>query len=193
MPKKKISKIDTENEVDQNVDDIVAEDELGTTTADALKKLRKRLKECEQERQEYLLGWQRARADAVNREREWAKESARVREAQKEDLVRSFLPLFDSFDMAFANQEAWNKVEKDWRVGVEYIYAQALKALQSEGVTVIDAVGEMYDPTIHEPIETQAVSSEAENERVVAVVQKGYRLNNRVIRPAKIIIGTYTN
>ena len=95
--------------------------------------------------------------------------------------------------MAFANQEAWNKVEKDWRVGVEYIYAQALKALQSEGVTVIDAVGEMYDPTIHEPIETQAVSSEAENERVVAVVQKGYRLNNRVIRPAKIIIGTYTN
>ena len=113
MPKKKISKIDTENEVDQNVDDIVAEDELGTTTADALKKLRKRLKECEQERQEYLLGWQRARADAVNREREWAKESARVREAQKEDLVRSFLPLFDSFDMAFANQEAWNKVEKD--------------------------------------------------------------------------------
>ena len=193
MPKKKISKIDTENEVDQNVDDIVAEDELGTTTADALKKLRKRLKKCEQERQEYLLGWQRARADAVNREREWAKESARVREAQKEDLVRSFLPLFDSFDMAFANQEAWNKVEKDWRVGVEYIYAQALKALQSEGVTAIDAVGEMYDPTIHEPIETQAVSSEAENERVVAVVQKGYRLNNRVIRPAKIIIGTYTN
>lgn len=169
-------------------DDIVAEEE-SDSPQDALRRLRKKLQVCEDERQEYLLGWQRARADAVNRERETEALRVHATERIREDMLTNFLPVLDSFDMAFSNKDAWHAVEKNWRIGVENIHIQLLKILESEGVVRIDVPGEKFNPEIHEPIDTRAVSDPAQEDTVLEIVQKGYQSEKRVIRPAKVIIG----
>ena len=76
MPKKKSAKIDKKSEREHNIDDDIVLEEDSIGVSDKIKKVQKKLKECEKERQEYLNGWQRARADAVNREKDPVKFSA---------------------------------------------------------------------------------------------------------------------
>src|SRR3989338_4076705 len=115
---KKANKDDIELDNDsQDLDDSVVAEE---NAALAVKKLREKLKICEQERQEYLSGWQRAKADLINarkRDEEGMRELAKF---ANEGLIVELIPVLDSFEMAMKNKEAWDKVEKNWRVGVEY-------------------------------------------------------------------------
>ncbi|MCW9054753.1 MAG: nucleotide exchange factor GrpE [Candidatus Pacebacteria bacterium] len=188
MPKKKIEKIDTDTQDIESVDDVVLEEE-GLGVLDKLKKVQKKLKECEKERAEYLDGWQRARADLVNREKEAVVVRTELTSRAQEEVFEQLFPILDSFDMAFANKDVWESVDKNWRVGVEHIYSQALQVLKDAGISVIDNAGEVNDPAIHEAVKTQEVAEEKDDGRVLAVLQKGYRKGERVLRPAKVIIG----
>lgn len=173
---------------EDNLDDSVVAEENAAETA---KRLRERLKKALAERQEYLLGWQRAKADLVNARKRDEGDKAEFVKYANERLIDGLIPVLDSFELAMGNKEAWGKVDKGWRTGVEYIYNQLKKALNDAGLEEVDPVGGKFDAARDEAAEYIPVDS-AENDRViVSVVQKGYVLNGRPMRPPKVRVGEY--
>ncbi len=178
----------------ENEEEIILEDGEGNTAIgkDAIKDLREKLKKALAEKQEYLEGWQRTKADFVNaRKRDEESRSEMIKFAN-ENLIFELLPALDSFTMAFANKEAWEKVDKNWRQGVEYIYAQLMGALEHSGLTQFDPKGEMFDPARHASIGSEPVTDQSQDHKIITVIQKGYLLNGKIIRPAQVKVGDYT-
>lgn len=175
------------NEDDMYIDPVQfeSEEDLENPTL-AMKKLREKLKTCEKEKKEYLDGWQRMRADFANIKRDEEARRGEMIKFASEGLVDDLLPVLDSFSMAFGNKEAWEKVDSNWRKGVEYIYAQMYSVLESRGLTEIGKVGELVDPRTHVAVEEVPAVLEKDINTVSEVIQKGYRLHNKVIRPAKV-------
>ena len=170
-----------------------SEDGEGNTLNPAakIKQLREKLKKSEAERMEYLSGWQRAKADLINARKRDEEDKKDFVKYANEDLISEFLSVLDSFDMAFANKEAWEKVDKNWRVGVEYIYSQLLSALERFNLKVINPVGQKFDPNHHVSIEGVEVTDKAQDGMIVSVVQKGYELSGKVIRAPKVRVGEF--
>ncbi len=166
--------------------EFVDEDEVANPAA-ALKKLREKLKVCQVERQEYLNMSQRLKADHVNYKREQEINSQEVVKYAKADLLLQLLDLADSFDLAMANKEAWGAVSANWRQGVEYIYAKLQDIFRQNGLEAIVAIDVPFDPATHESVGVIEGVDKGDN-MVVELVQKGYQLNGRVIRPAKVKI-----
>ncbi|MFZ2555395.1 MAG: nucleotide exchange factor GrpE [Minisyncoccia bacterium] len=166
--------------------DFEPEDELGGIGAlkAKLQKLRDELAEVKKERSEYLDGWQRAKADVVNVRREATQSSQRSASLAREAFIAELIPALDSFDMAMAG-EGWKKVDAAWRSGVESINAQISSVLQSHGVESFGKVGEVFDAMQHEAI--QEVDGENPG-TVAAVLRRGYRIGDRILRPAHVSI-----
>ena len=183
-------KKDSENNENEEVvfepdmEDVAFDDEVGTK--DKLKKLREDLKKCSTERQEYLTGWQRAQADYVNLKKEMSVEFSRGKTVGSERLVESILPVLDSFDMAMGNAEAWNKVDENWRKGIEFIHSQFLNALMENNVIVIDKTGVPFNPLQHQAIENVETDDASKDHTIESIIQKGYVLGDRTIRPARV-------
>jgi molecular chaperone GrpE len=174
-------------------EEFVPEDGEGNTatTKDTVKELREKLKKAIAEKQEYMDGWQRTKADFVNarkREEEARKETVKY---AAEDIIMQLTPVLDSFTMAFSNKEAWEKIDKNWRTGVEYIYAQLKGTLEQNGFSEYDPKGETFDPFRHHAIESLPVEDPAQDHKVIEVTQKGYMLNGKIVRPASVKIGEY--
>lgn len=183
---------DTEEEA---IDDIVPETDTDTgAPADfkaKLDKLKAKLKESEAKKQEYLDGWQRARADFVNLRKRDEEEKKEFVKFASERLIDEIIPVLDSFEMAMGNKEAWEKADKNWRLGVEYIYSQLKAVLERQGLSEINPIGLTFDVNRDEASEYVPVEKESENNIVVTVMQKGYTLNGKFIRPAKVKVGEY--
>ena len=153
---------------------------------------REELSACLQEKQEYLDGWQRARADLLNARKQFEAEKRELVQFAKEGLIFDMLGALDSFDMAFSNREAWERVEANWRSGIEYIYQQLLSTLEAHGVTQFSPLGEKFNPSEHESMAVEPVTEAAEAGKIVHVLQKGYRLHGKVIRAAKVKVSEYS-
>lgn len=126
------------------------------------------------------------RADFANVRKDEETRRGEMIKFASEGLVDDLLPVLDSFTMAFSNKEAWEKVDANWRKGVEYIYAQMYSVLESRGLTSIGEIGEQTDPRLHVAIEEVPATRDEEVGTVSEVIQKGYRLHSKVIRPAKV-------
>ena len=136
-------------------EEIVFEEDISIASGqETLKKLREKLKKCVSEKQEYLEGWQRAKADFVNFRKEQEKSRKNLTDFIKQDLLLEFIALADNFEMAFANKEAWEKIDKGWRQGVEHIYGQLMGILEEHGVNSIEAVNKKFNPQEHHSIGT---------------------------------------
>ncbi len=179
----------TSGEEEEVIADVELEDvhEDGEVDARAtVRKLRASIKKLEQEKKDYLLGWQRAQADYANLRKET--------EANKKDLVlfankrllMELLPILDAYDMAQANKDAWNKVDQSWRVGIEYIFSQFLQVLDKNSVVAYGKEGEKYDLTLHEGVESVETEDGAKVDTLAQVLQRGYRLGELVLRPARV-------
>lgn len=151
-----------------------------------LKKLRADLKQVRKEKEEYLTGWQKERADFVNYKKEEDNRRALFSEATRERILSRFLSVIDNFDLAFTNREAWEKVDANWRIGVEHIYTQTSAIFEEFGVKAIGEEGETFDPNIHQSMEVVETDKKENDHKVAQVVQKGYRLGERIMRPAKV-------
>src|SRR3989338_5880449 len=151
-----------------------------------LKKLRADLKQAKKEKEEYLLGWQKERADFANYKKDEDSRRIMFSESVRERILTRFLSIIDSFNMAFSNKEAWEKVDENWRKGVEYIYGQMSSIFEEYGVKAIGEVGETFDPNIHQSIEMVITDKKENNHKVAEVIQKGYKLGERVMRPARV-------
>ena len=156
----------------------------------ALKKLREKLKVCEKERQEYLDGWQRARADHINDRKDLEKQKAEFIKFANEGLIMQVLPVVDSFEMAM-KERAWESTDKNWRDGMLNVYNQLLAVLKDNKMEQIDPKEETFDPKYHDSIGTVETKDKDEDNVVVEVLQKGYILEGKVIRPARVKVGQY--
>ena len=186
---KKISEIPTEPESEVlefefNED---GEEDLKKT----LKKFRADLKEVQKQKEEYLTGWQKERADFFNYKKQEDERRTMFSESMRERILTRFLSVIDSFNMAFANKEAWEKVDDNWRKGVEYIYTQMNTIFEEYGVKAIGEVGETFDPNIHQSIDVVETDKKELEHTVANVIQKGYKLGERVIRPARVNVYEY--
>jgi len=157
----------------------------------ALKKLREKLKVSQAERQEFLEMSQRLKADYVNLKRDEAKLREENRRYAKHDLLLELLDVVDSFDLAMANKETWEVVSANWRQGVEYIYGKLLTILKQHDLTEINPLGQAFNPELGHSVGTIDTEKSDEDNMVLEVVQKGYKLHDRVIRPAKVKVGHY--
>lgn len=150
------------------------------------KKLREKLKKCTEEKQEYLQGWQRAKADLINARKDFEEEKKAIRKFASEGLIVELSSVLQSFDSAFANKEAWEKVDENWRRGVEYIYTQFTSILEGNGLSIEDPLGATFDPEKHESVEVIATDDAKQDGVIAAVIQKGLMLNGKVIKPARV-------
>lgn len=188
--------IDEETELetidDEQVEDLEFEelDWVGDEKKDKakLKDLREKLKQSQSESREHLTALQRARADYVNLKKEKDEVADVVKQKTTERIMLGFLPVLDSFDMAMGNTDAWNAVDANWRVGVEYIYNQMKTVLDDYGVTEISTASVVFDPMLHDPMEAKETDDENLDDVIEKIIQKGYKMGDKIIRPAKVVV-----
>ncbi len=132
--------------------------------------------------EEYRETLQRVQAEFENYKKRAEKEFAQRNEYASAALVRKILPVLDSFELAIKN---CNSNPEKFKKGVELVYAQLYSALESEGLRAIKAVGEKFDPYKHEAL----MQEEAEEEKVLEELQKGYMFKEAVIRHSKVKVG----
>jgi molecular chaperone GrpE len=175
----------TSDDISFETTDEDGEQSLGTT----IKKLREKIKTLESEKQEYLDLSQRTRADYANFKKEVESNRVSDRKFATKRFIEELLPVLDSYDMAQSNKESWEKVDQNWRMGIEYIFAQLRTVLEGEGVTQFGKVGDMFDPHLHESMQQVQVESENDNDKIMKVLQNGYKMNDMILRPARVHVG----
>jgi molecular chaperone GrpE len=144
--------------------------------------LMKRLEEAEAKVAEHLDGWQRAQADFVNYKNRVQRDQELMKSVMKGDIVKKFLPVLDDLERALQNRPADSG---SWIGGIELIHKKLQSILESEGVTRIEAEGQLFDPNFHEAISHEP-NETVESGHVISVVQNGYLLGDHVIRPALV-------
>jgi len=128
----------------------------------------------------------RATADLENYKKRVAKEKSDLIRYGNEELIKALLPVIDNLERALGHANAEGNQE-GIRGGLEMTLQQFLQILQRFGVTPISAEGERFDPTRHEAIMEQATGDYAPG-HVVSELEKGYLLNDRLVRPAKVVV-----
>lgn len=173
--------------------DFEPEDEMGDVGAAKakLQKLRDELAQVKKERQEYLDGWQRCKADAVNSKKDTEVRAARNAELLREALVHDIIPALDSFDMA-AGSEQWAEVSDGWRSGMEHVRNQLIDALKSHGIERYGKVGDVFDHALHEAVEERDDMA-GEPGSIIRILRAGYRTSDRtggdrILRAAQVIV-----
>ena len=164
--------------------------ELVGEKSDALKRLRERLVACEEEKNRYLTLWQKDKADFINARKDDDRKNLEFIKFSKESLLTDLIPVLDSFEMAMKNP-SWSEISKDWRMGVEYIHSQLKTVLEGNNLEAIDPLGKEFNPSEHHAVATIEIEDSEKDHTVLEVLQKGYRLNGKVIRPAQVKIGEF--
>jgi molecular chaperone GrpE len=137
----------------------------------------------QRERDEYLELAQRTQADFENYRKRAAREAAAAGQRAKAGLVRELLPVVDNLERALASAPEGDPLLE----GVRLVHADLVAALEREGVESFDPSGDEFDPSLHEALSTRPADG-AGSGLVVDVVEKGYRLNDSVLRPARVIV-----
>ena len=175
--------------------DIELQDEEATG-AQKLKQLRQKITHLDEEKRQIMEESARDKADFLNARRRLEGERALDKIRYTKKHIEALLPLADSFEMARANKEAWEKADETWRKGIEGIHTQLQKLIESYGVSVINPEGEEFDPHRHEAIGMTPVTDKKLHEKVTTVLQKGYEIDAagtmEVIRPARVTTGQFT-
>lgn len=127
-------------------------------------------------------------AEFDNYKKRTAKEKVDLMQSAGKDVITKLLPVLDDLDRAMAAMGE-DEGSSSVREGVELIHAKLYRFLEQEGVKAMDAMGETFDPDFHEAITTIQAPSEDLKDKVVDVIEKGYFLNGKVLRYAKVVIG----
>ena len=174
---------------------------LANASANTADRQDKKIEELELQCEEYKAGWMRAQADyqnlqkeVENRRSEWA----RMSEAQ---ILEDFIPVYDHLKLAISNLPAirleasadWQAGEQlanksdSWVEGVKLVLKQFAGILKNHGIEEIKTVGEMFNPELHEAVGEEEVEGKEAGE-IVREVASGYRIGNKVLKVAKVIL-----
>ncbi len=134
--------------------------------------------------EDYLAKWQRAQADFVNLKRRSEQERGEIYKIANIEFVNSILPVLDDLERALEHIDG-PTVEDNWVEGIRLIERKLRGSLESQGVREIKAIGEKFDPNLHEA----AMHGKGPEGTVIQEIQKGYMLHDRVIRPSVVVVG----
>lgn len=143
--------------------------------------LKRQVEEAEAKLAESVQGWQRAAADFQNYKKRVERDNEMMYASMKGDIIKKVLPVLDDLERAMQNRPA----DDAWANGIELITRKLQNILNSEGLKRIEAEGTPFDPNFHEAISHEH-NEDFESGQVIAVVQNGYMLGERVIRPALV-------
>jgi len=162
-----------------------------------IEELKKKLEECQKLKDEYLAGWQRERADFLNYKKEEMERIGEFFKYANLNLILKILPILDNFEITEKKLPENLKADVNVR-GILQIKNQILDFLKSQGVEEIKSVGERFDPNFQEIVEIveikdynspttqQGKKQYIESGVVIEEIQKGYKINGRLLRPAKV-------
>ncbi|MEF8873284.1 MAG: nucleotide exchange factor GrpE [Candidatus Thermoplasmatota archaeon] len=134
--------------------------------------------ELEEEVEELESSLKKVMADFENYKKRMVKEKRRIRQVATEDLMSDMIEVLDDFERALENDE----IEKD---GIELIYRKFSKVLEDHGLEKIEAEDEKFDPMYHECVDS-VEKEDVEKDKILEEYQKGYKLNDKVIRPSRV-------
>jgi molecular chaperone GrpE len=149
----------------------------------AIKKLREKLALAVKEKQEYLEGWQRARADFANYKKEEASLHHDKEERMQANLIETLLPTLDVLEMALKHEPSSEMV---------LVHKQFQETLKQLGVESVGSVGEEFDPHRHEAL-AQVADDTKEEHTIASIMRLGYKIGERILRPAQVTIYTKSN
>jgi molecular chaperone GrpE len=155
-------------------------EEPGTAAEDEPAALTQELEATRRERDEYLDALRRLKAEFENSRKRQERERARILETASERLVVELLPILDNLDRAL-------EAEGDIHEGVRAIRDQLVVALGEEGLLPVASDGQPFDPNVHEAVMSQP-SDEFDDGTILQTFQRGYLLNGKPIRPAKVVV-----
>src|SRR5688500_11995832 len=142
---------------------------------------KKKLEEAESKTSEYKDSWLRSQAEFQNYRKRLERDNELMYLSMKGDIIKRVLPVLDDLERALQNRAA----DDAWASGIELIARKFQNILESEGLKRIDALGKEFDPNFHEAISHEPANG-AQSGHVIGVVQNGYMLGERVIRPALV-------
>jgi molecular chaperone GrpE len=182
--------IDDEEVVDAEVvngqDPSTTEPENGDGAADQVERDLDELSATKRERDEYLELAQRTRADFENYRKRVAKETSDALARGKAELARELLPVIDNLERAL--QSGGDPAGHEALVrGVELVLDEIRTKLADAGVQAFDPTGERFDPELHEALSAQPAEG-TDSGVVLETVEKGYRLNGQILRPARVVV-----
>jgi molecular chaperone GrpE len=156
--------------------------------------LKKKLEECEKQKCEYLTGWQRERADFLNHKREEMERAEELLKYANEVFILKILKILDNFEII--EKKVPENLKKDENVkGLLMVKNQILDFLKAQSVEAIKSIGEKFDPNFHEAVgeaeikpsvASAATGKGQESGIIIEEIQKGYKINGRLLRPAKV-------
>ncbi|MDO8548278.1 MAG: nucleotide exchange factor GrpE [bacterium] len=170
----------SDSEEEEKESEFVAEDETEEGPG-LVKKLRERLKKAVEEKQEYLEGWQRSRADFANYKREEAGMHGEKEDRIKAELIEELLPALDALELATKHTPSKE---------LEIVQKQFGNSLKKLGIEQFGSVGDKFNPHLHE-----ALAEQGKEHKIISVERSGYAISSpgqssgdKIIRPAQVII-----
>jgi len=172
----------------ENEEEIIIERE-DLLVEDKIKKIKEELERCRKEKEEYLTGWQRAKADLINARKDDERKMQEFLKFSNASLILEIIAVLDSFNLAFAdeNENSNQKFSK----GIFLIKMQLEDILKKYGLEPIKSIGEKVDLNFHEPV--GEIESDKEEGTIMEEIQRGYMLNGKILRPARVKISKHKN
>lgn len=171
-----------ETEEGKTTEDIIQADEL--SHEEQVELLKSSLDEMTVKAEEYLDGWQRSRAEFANYKKRILKENTEIHQVARGDVIKIYLDILDDLERAL-DEKPTEEEGKSWAEGIELIVQKLRTRLEVEGIKPMDPLGEEFDPLIHEALMKEE-ADEYESGQIIEVVQKGYWIGDKVLRPALV-------
>jgi len=153
-------------------------------SAEDLAALQKALEEAQAKAKEYFEGWQRERADFSNYKRRVDRDNQLLSQNISGEIIKKYLLVLDDFDRAMQHRPSEGEANS-WASGIELIYRKLQNILDQEGIKRIPAEAEEFNPSRHEAL-TYEESPQHSSGQVIGVIQEGYTIGDRVLRPARV-------
>lgn len=169
---------------DDRIEDVEPDDSEESEVADMFKKLQ----ETEAQLNEKSMSYLRLMADFDNYRKRVTKEKADIIKNAAEKVLSGLLPIVDDFERGLEATKESSDAD-DVRQGMELIYHKLLNYLASYGVTPIESTGADFDADLHDAIATVPAPEESMKGKVIDTTTKGYKLNDKVLRHAKVVVG----
>jgi molecular chaperone GrpE len=163
-----------------------AEEQALPSGHEIVEALQKELEETRCKANEYLDGWQRSRAEFTNYKKRIERDQSQTYQQAAVSVILHFLSVLDDMERALKNPPQKGEGAA-WAHGIELTRRKFISILESEGIKPIDALGKQFDPNFHEAVTTEVVEGdEYKSGQIIEVLQQGYMLNDKVLRPAMV-------
>jgi molecular chaperone GrpE len=178
--------LEPQEELVRTVEGEIVEERMDETLLSALQEenqaLRDEVEAARTQSDEYLDGWQRARAEFANYKKRIEREQAQVYQNAASAIIKRYLDILDDLERALKNRPQDGEGAA-WASGIDLIYRKLITVLESEGITPMQGAGAAFDPNLHEAISLEE-NSQYESGQIIEVIRQGYQLGDRVVRPA---------